>query len=244
MTHVDQTAAQTLASNPSPFAATTAARESWWVPTLRWILRFVVGTWLRLAYCLRARTLRQLPAEGAALLVANHVTFIDALLLTTQARRPVRFVMDRAYWRKPVIGPVCRLFGAIPITSAQRDPGCLAQAFDAIDAALARGELVAIFPEGRLTADGEVGGFRPGVAQILARRPVPVVPMAFMGLWGSVFSRAPGSGRLRLLGHALARLVPVLGRRKVEVVVGEAVAPEAARIEVLRDAVLALRTAP
>lgn len=228
---------------PSPSAGALAqGAQTRTARVLRWVLRFIVGAWLRLAYNLRARALHRLPATGAALLVANHVTFIDALLLTTQTRRPVRFVMDRRYWRMPVIGPVCRLFGAIPITSAQRDPACLAQAFEHIDAALAAGELVAIFPEGRLTTDGAVGAFRPGVAQILARRPVPVVPLAFVGLWGSLFSRAPQArGRLARLVRGLGRLVPVFGRRRVELVCGAPLAPEAARLDRLRAEVLGLR---
>ncbi|MEX0914675.1 MAG: lysophospholipid acyltransferase family protein, partial [Wenzhouxiangellaceae bacterium] len=74
------------------------------------------------------------------------------------------------------------------------------RAFDSVDDALANGELVGIFPEGGLSPDGEVQAFRSGITEILGRRPVPVVPMAVEGLWGGVFSRAPGRWRRRERG--------------------------------------------
>jgi 1-acyl-sn-glycerol-3-phosphate acyltransferase len=89
----------------------------------------------------------------------------------------------------PVLSFVFRTARAIPIAGYKEDPQVLQQAYDAIDDALAAGEVVCVFPEGGLTGDGEIAPFRPGVEKILARRPVPVVPMALRGLWGSVWSR-------------------------------------------------------
>jgi 1-acyl-sn-glycerol-3-phosphate acyltransferase len=89
----------------------------------------------------------------------------------------------------PLLHFVFKTAKAIPIAGRKEDPAVMQQAFDAVDAALADGELVCIFPEGGLTKDGQIAPFRPGVEAILARRPVPVVAMALRGLWGSVWSR-------------------------------------------------------
>ena len=160
------------------------------VQPLRTAFRASLLALLGLVYRVRARGAAHIPAEGGAVLVANHVTFIDALLLSRLTPRPVRFVMDHRYYDHWALGWFCRLFQAIPIASRRDDPARLAAAYDAIDAALVAGELVAIFPEGKLTRDGAVGPFKPGLLKILARRPVPVVPVGLTGLWGSVFSRA------------------------------------------------------
>ncbi|MCA9546137.1 MAG: 1-acyl-sn-glycerol-3-phosphate acyltransferase [Myxococcales bacterium] len=191
---------------------------------LRAALRLLMLALLGLVYRVRARGLGHIPARGGAVLVANHVTFIDALLLSRLTPRPVRFVMDHRYYDHWALGWFCRLFGAIPIASRREDPARLAAAYDAIDGALAAGELVAIFPEGRLTRDGAVGEFRPGLLKILARRPVPVVPVGLRGLWGSRFSRA---GR---------RQGP--WRRPVSVAVRAPQRPEAVALPALRAEVL------
>lgn len=181
---------------------------------------------LRLSYRLRTRALAHIPADGAAVLVANHITFIDALVLASLSPRPLRFVMDHSYMHHWLVGPMSRLFGVIPIASRKANPALLEAAMDTIDDTLARGDLVLIFPEGRLTRDGEVGVFRPGVERILSRRPVPVVPMALQGLWGSRFSRA----QARFGGL----------RRPVALVCGPALHPTTPA-SALREQVLALR---
>ncbi len=193
----------------------------------RTVLLTVIRWLMRVVYRVEAAGLSQVPATGAAVLVANHVTFVDALFLGTLGRRRVRFVMDHRYYDHWALGWICRLFGAIPIAPRSEDPARLAAAFDAIDAALAQGELVAIFPEGRLTRDGTVGAFRPGLTRILARRPVPVVPIGLRGLWGSVFSRAPRRQGARL-------------RRRVEIVCGPTVAAAEVHLDRLRSQVLGL----
>ena len=186
----------------------------------------LIAVSLRVTYRLRTRALTHIPTDGAAVLVANHITFIDALVLAALSPRRLRFVMDHRYMHHWLVGPISRLFGVIPIASRRENPALLDAAMDTIDATLAGGGLVAIFPEGRLTRDGEVGAFRPGIERILARRPVPVVPMALQGLWGSRFSRAQARfGRLR---------------RPVALVCGPALHPETSA-NTLREQVLALR---
>jgi 1-acyl-sn-glycerol-3-phosphate acyltransferase len=126
-------------------------------------------------------------------LVANHVSFLDAVVIMGASPRPIRFVMDHHIFKTPLLGFVFRHCGAIPIASAKEDPALLDKAFAEVSAALAAGDLVGLFPEGGITRDGELQAFRPGISRILAANPVPVVPLALSGLWGSYFSRIDGA---------------------------------------------------
>lgn len=180
------------------------------------IMRFITWVLVNTLYRVRVDGTQHIPEEGPALLVCNHVSFMDPLLLMANLRRPARFVMYYKIFNIPVLNFVFRTAKAIPIAGQKEDPAVLQEAYDAVDAALADGELVCIFPEGGLTADGAVAPFRPGVSRILERRPVPVVPMALRGLWGSVWSR-----RDTMLRRAR---LPRRFRARVELVVDEPVA--------------------
>jgi len=153
-------------------------------------------------------------------------------VISAVCRRPIRFVMDHHIFRIPVLNFVFRTSHAIPIASAKEDADMKTRAFDAVAAALHEGEMVCIFPEGRLTGDGELGAFRPGIEQIIHRTPVPVVPMALRGLWGSFFSRKDGPA----MRHPLRRTWS-----RIELVCGTPVAPEAVTAAALQEMVLALR---
>lgn len=134
----------------------------------------------------------KIPTEGAGVIVCNHVSYVDALIIMGASTRPIRFVMDKSISEIPVLKYLFRHAGVIPICSPRQSETTYTQAFETIHDALANGELVCIFPEGRLTPDGELGKFRPGIDKILARDPVPVIPMALHGLWGSYFSHKDG----------------------------------------------------
>ncbi|TPG06379.1 MFS transporter [Rhodanobacter glycinis] len=171
------------------------------------VMRFITWVLVNTLYRVRIEGTQHIPEDGPVLLVCNHVSFMDPLLLMANLRRPVRFVMYYKIFNTPLLSFVFRTAKAIPIAGHKEDPQVLHQAYDAIDAALAGGEAVCIFPEGGLTADGEIAPFRPGVEKILARRPVPVVPMALRGVWGSVWSRRDsGLGRARLPRRFRARV--------------------------------------
>ncbi|TDB27209.1 MFS transporter [Stenotrophomonas sp. ATCM1_4] len=193
------------------------------------LMRFLSWLMVRTLYKLRVRGVEDnVPDEGAALIVCNHVSYMDALILSATIPRPVRFVMYYKIFNIPVMRWIFRTAKAIPIASPKEDAALMQRAFDEVDAALAEGELVCIFPEGALTRDGEIAAFRSGVEKILARRPVPVVPMALKGMWASMWSRRDTRlGRMR---------VPRRFRAHVEVV---AAAPvngqdtDAARLETL-----------
>jgi 1-acyl-sn-glycerol-3-phosphate acyltransferase len=162
-------------------------------------MRFLIWLLGHSMYRVEHRGLERIPEEGAALLVCNHVSFVDALLISGAVRRPIRFVMYYKIYRLPVLNFIFRTAGAIPIAGRSEDLQVYEQAFKRIEAYLADGELVCIFPEGKLTADGEISDFKGGITTILKSSPVPVIPMAVQGLWGSFFSRAPDKGFLRRL---------------------------------------------
>jgi 1-acyl-sn-glycerol-3-phosphate acyltransferase len=163
-----------------------------WIFTIvpEFAMRFLSWVLVKSLYRLRVRGVEEhVPDEGAALIVCNHVSYMDALILAGTIPRPVRFVMYYRIFNVPVMRWIFRTARAIPIAGAKEDPVLMQRAFDEIDAALAGGELVAIFPEGALTKDGTIAPFRSGVEKILARRAVPVVPMALRGMWSSMWSR-------------------------------------------------------
>jgi 1-acyl-sn-glycerol-3-phosphate acyltransferase len=161
------------------------------------LLRFIVWMLIHTVYRLRVRELAEVPQEGPAVIVCNHVSFVDALVIMAACKRPIRFVMDHHIFRWPLLNFVFRTSKAIPIASAKEDPAMMDRAFDEVAKALDAGDLVGIFPEGKITADGNINPFRPGITRILARNPVPVVPMALRGLWGSFFSRKDGPAMTR-----------------------------------------------
>ncbi|WP_137928205.1 MFS transporter [Cupriavidus sp. 2SB] len=197
------------------------------------LLRFIAWLLVHTLYRLRRIDAERIPEEGAAVLVCNHVSFVDAVVLMAASPRPVRFLMDHNIFKVPGLSWFFRQAKAIPIAPAREHPEMLARAYDAVAEALADGELVCIFPEGKITATGELNPFKNGVHQIIQRTPVPVVPMALRGLWGSFFSRKGGSAMTKPFRRGILN--------RLELVVGEPVPPQAATPETLQQMVLALR---
>jgi 1-acyl-sn-glycerol-3-phosphate acyltransferase len=195
------------------------------------LLRFLSWLLVRIVYRVSERGLTNIPEEGAALLVCNHVSFVDGLVISSACHRPIRFVMESAIFAAPVISVLARGMKAVPIAPAREDQAVYEQAFATVARELADGQLVCIFPEGRLTSDGRIAEFRPGLMRILAETPVPVVPLALSGLWGSVFSRQPG--------RWLALLWQGRGQR-IGIAAGAPVPPQQVTPELLRERVLAL----
>ena len=197
------------------------------------LMRFIVWLLIHSVYRLRKSGLENIPDEGPAVLVCNHVSFVDALVIAAACPRPVRFVMDHAIFRIPVLNFVFRTSRTIPIASARTDPALLERAYDQIARALEAGDLVCIFPEGRITDSGEMYPFRPGIRRIVSRTPVPVIPMALRGLWGSFFSRKGG--------RATSRPFHTLPFRPIAVATAAPVAPQDATPERLHALVQDLR---
>lgn len=197
------------------------------------LLRFVAWLMVKAIYRLRVSGLTHIPLDGPAVLVANHVSFADAVVIMGASPRPVRFVMDHRIFKTPLLGFIFRHGGAIPIAPAKEDPQMLEKAFADVSAALRNGDLIGIFPEGAITRDGEMQAFRPGITRILQADPVTVVPMALSGLWGSFFSRIDGGAmKTPFRRGAFSRIA---------LTVGEPVPSAQATPEYLQARVLALR---
>ena len=167
------------------------------------LMRFIVWLLIHSIYRLDKRGLDHIPAQGAAVLVCNHVSFVDALVIAAACPRPIRFVMDHQIFRTPIVNFVFKETRAIPIAPAKADPVVLERAYDEIAHALEAGELIGIFPEGRITDTGELYPFKGGITRILHRTPVPVIPMALRGMWGSFFSRLGGPAMTKPLRRGL-----------------------------------------
>jgi 1-acyl-sn-glycerol-3-phosphate acyltransferase len=195
-----------------------------------YLLRFVAWVLSHFVYRLRLVDDHHIPVSGPAVIVCNHVSFVDAVLLMAASPRPIRFMMDHRIFKVPVLGWLFKLAKAIPIAPRSEDPAAYEAAFAAADAVLADGELVGIFPEGGITHDGVLQPFKGGVMKILEARPVPVVPVALVNLWGSFFSRAEG-------GRAMSKPFRRGFFSRVSVVAAPPLAPASVTPEGLRDQV-------
>ena len=195
-------------------------------------MRFLIWAISHTMYRVRHRSLETIPERGAAVLVCNHVSYMDACLLAGAVRRPIRFVMHDSIYRIPVLHFIFRTGRTIPILPQGEDPKVYEDAFQSIREGLAAGDLMCIFPEGKLTTDGEIDRFRRGIERIVGETPVPVVPMALRGLWGSFFSPEGRGAFKRGRGRFWSR---------VEIAAGDPVAPHQVNADDLRERVRELR---
>jgi len=168
------------------------------------------------------------PEKGAFLLVSNHVSFVDAIVLQAAARRQLRFLMLHRFYERGLVGWFCRLWEAIPIEPSDGGGG-VRQSLDVVIKALKAGDAVCVFPEGAMTRTGHVHGFKRGFEVVARKAGAPIVPAYIDGLWGSVFSYEGG----RFGGW------PKSFRRHVSVTFGRPLSPKASCTEV-RRAVLEL----
>lgn len=180
------------------------------------IMRFIIWLGVCTIYRVRKHGFEHIPEHGGVLLVCNHVSFVDGLVVGGAVARPARFVMYHKIFDIPVLSFIFRTGKAIPIAPFKEDPERLEAAYDAIAHELEDGEVVCLFPEDEITQDGQMREFRTGVERVISRTPVPVVPMALRGLWGSWFSRYGG--------HVMTGFPRRLWSR-IEVVAGAPVAP-------------------
>jgi len=197
------------------------------------LMRFLAWLLIHSVYRVEKSGLENIPEEGPAVLVCNHVSFVDAVVIMAACRRPIRFVMDHGIFRIPVLSFIFRTGGAIPIAPRKVDPEMMERAFAEVARTLRGGGLVGIFPEGRITDTGEIYPFRPGIQRIVEETPVPVVPLALRGLWGSFFSRRGGTAMTKPFRRAPFAKIGLAG--------GPAVAPGRATAELLQSEVQALR---
>ncbi len=196
------------------------------------ILRLIAWLLVSLVYRVKYKGLEKIPAEGPVVLVCNHVAFVDPAIVMGRVRRPTRFVMHHKIYSSFGMKFLFNAAKAIPVASAKEDPEMMEAAFQSVREALADGDVVCIFPEGRLTPDGQIGQFKKGIERIIKETPVPVVPMALNNLWGSMFSRYSK----KIVGR-----LPRKFMAKVELLVGDPLPPEQVTADHLFDLVTELK---
>ncbi|MBN1673529.1 MAG: MFS transporter [Kiritimatiellae bacterium] len=160
------------------------------------LVRFVILLIARPFYRIRTVGLENLPVDGPALLVSNHVTWADAFFLAATTQRRIRFVMGREFYNVKLLQPLFRLMGVIPISPAD-GPRQVVASLKQARAALDDGYLVCIFAEGAVTRNGNMRGFRPGLERIVKGTTHPIVPVYIGGAWGSIFSYCGGKPATR-----------------------------------------------
>ena len=205
-----------------------------------YLLRFIAFTMSRCIYRFKITGDHNLPIQGPAVLICNHVSFIDPVLLMAASPRPIYFVMDHRIFRMPVLGWFFKLVKAIPIAPRAEDPVMYEAAFEAAAKVLRDGDLLAIFPEGGITKDGELQPFKGGIMKILenAKRDgvdAPVIPMGLTNLWGSYFSRVEN-------GNAMVKPFRRGGFSRVGLNVGPSLKAEAITPEALQKNIAGLLT--
>lgn len=195
------------------------------------LMRFLVWMLIHTIYRVKVTGMDNIPEEGAVIVASNHVSFADPLIIGGMIRRPVNFVMYYKIYQIPVLNFIFRTGKAIPIAGRKEDPQILETAYQRMDGVLETGDVLGIFPEGGITADGEVQEFKTGIDKVIAQQPVPVVPMALCNLWGSMFSRRD----------------PVLKRRpyklwsRIELRIGTPIPPQEVTAQRLQKEVQRLR---
>lgn len=182
------------------------------------LIRFGIWAFVRTFYRTTYQGLQNIPKEGPCILICNHVSFIDPLIIMAGMRRPIRFVMDATIFRQPIIQFFFRSMRCIPITSAKDNAAIKEQAFKSVSQALSKGHVIGIFPEGELSRNGTMQSFKPGIERILEKNPVPIIPMGLQGLWGSFFSRKYGKAMFHIPRNFIWG--------KITLLVGPAILPE------------------
>jgi len=194
------------------------------------LYRAIAHVFVRLVYRPKYVGFENIPETGGAIIISNHVSYMDGPLIDAGCKRNLRYVIDETIYNFPLIHYLMILNRAIPIAPNHKS---VQAAFDEISAGLKAGDLICIFPEGFLTFTGGLGRFRGGVESIIKRDPYPIIPISISGLWGSIFSRKfRGSWK---------RLIPRNPMQKVVLKCGQPIAPENANVNYLQAAVLRLK---
>lgn len=192
------------------------------------LFRFLAWGLANVMYRMKVRQLGEIPAEGPVVLVCNHVSFVDWMIIAAGVQRPARFIMDHHFAKGWLAKRLARRAKIIPIAPAHESPEVLEAAFAKTAEELRAGEVVCIFPEGKITRDGRMNPFKAGVERILATTPAPVVPLAIVNMWGSFFSREGGRAIWKRPKRFWSR---------IELRIGEPIGPTQATAARLQEAV-------
>lgn len=194
------------------------------------VYRFLAKGVIFATYSITASGFDTIPKKGAVLLISNHLSYVDGLIINALCARRVRFVIDDVIYYVPIVHYFMKLNRAIPI-SARKER--IVKAMAEISAGLGAGDVICIFPEGRLSATGFMSHFRPGIEWIIRKNPTPIYPIVLDGLWGSIFSRKYQGSFWRFFPRSI--------RRKVVAICGTQILPEAVTIDQLHLVMLDLR---
>jgi 1-acyl-sn-glycerol-3-phosphate acyltransferase len=195
------------------------------------LMRFLVWMLIHTIYRVRVTGMDNIPEEGPVIVASNHVSFVDPLILGGMIRRPVNFVMYHGIYKIPVLNFIFRTGKAIPIAGREENPEILEEAYRRMHGVLEAEDVLGIFPEGRITSDGEIQDFKHGIDKVISKQPVPVVPVALCNLWGSLFSRRDPLHKRR----------PYKLRANIELRIGKPIAPEEVSAARLQSEVQKLR---
>jgi acyl-[acyl-carrier-protein]-phospholipid O-acyltransferase / long-chain-fatty-acid--[acyl-carrier-protein] ligase len=192
-----------------------------------------MGAWLitQPAYRLRAEGRQHIPKAGGALLVSNHLSFVDAIILIVSTERPIRFLIFKDIYDHPLIRPFVKLARAIPI-STESQPREMIKSLRKANDAVRAGEVVCIFAEGQISRIGQLLPFRHGMTRVIKNTGAPIVPVYIDGIAGSIFSFSGGRFFWKL---------PRLSRLRVTVSFGKPLPSTSKPFEV-REAVQTLQT--
>lgn len=193
------------------------------------IYRFLAGMLIKLTYNTQFIGFEKIPKNGPALLIANHASYLDGVIIQAACSRPIRFVIDHYIYNLPGVNYFMRHNRAIPIFAKKES---VEKALDGISSALESGDLVGIFPEGQLTYTGNLGRFKPGIEWIVDRDPVPVYPIVIIGMWDSMFSRKYRKSSMRW--------IPRNFRRKVIAICGDPIHPGSLHVNHLQRTLLGM----
>jgi acyl-[acyl-carrier-protein]-phospholipid O-acyltransferase / long-chain-fatty-acid--[acyl-carrier-protein] ligase len=153
----------------------------------QWFARLLLFFVTRTLYRVKVVGRERFPQNSGALLVSNHMSFVDAALLLAATDRPIRFFMDQGIYDLAIVKPLARIMKAIPISSEQH-PRAMIRSLQTAANALREGEIVCIFAEGQITRTGQLLPFRRGLERIMKGVDVPIIPVNLDGVWGSIFS--------------------------------------------------------
>lgn len=172
-----------------------------------------------------------IPEKGSAIVIANHISFMDGLLLNAASKRHLRFIIDEQIYSTPIVNYFMKMDKAIPVRP-QKDS--VKEMLDATHEALNNGEIVALFPEGMITYTGNMNRFKFGIEWIIQQNDVPVIPVAIIGMWGSAFSR-------KYIG-VWHRFIPKKFRMKVKLVCGKPIPHSKATVNYLQKELMRLKS--
>lgn len=195
-------------------------------PIFRFIARVITKTFYNIEYI----GFEKIPKTGPVLIIANHVSYVDGLVIQAGCRRPVRFMIDQHIYNMPGVNYFMRHNRGIPILAKKEN---VEKALQDISEGLEAGDAVCIFPEGQLTYTGNLGRFKPGIEWIIEQDPVPIYPVAIKGLWNSMFSRK--------YRHSKFRWFPKGLRGKVTLICGDVIHPGHVSVNHLQRVILALK---